>query len=598
MRGRSGMLRSMPRRVPAAIAWLAFGSASACAFACAPRSVQNTTDAPSVRAHSEARPATTSSASPGAAAGAERAASERPGSEQAQPNDAPRFAVVADHEEASHAALAVLAEGGSAADAAIAAMLALAVVEPASTGLGGGGVALVFEASTQATTFLDFRETAPIGVREAEVAPPVAEKLRGARVGVPGFVAGVAELHRRFGKRPLEERFVAAAELAERGFVVSAHLARALAWHRDWILAEADVRAAFAPSGEVLLAGERARMPTFAATLRRLAPQPSALYAGELADELVRTAGAHGSRLVRSDLAEYRALERTPLRIAWGGADVVTAPPPSAGGLLLVETLAMHAPAELASHGYGSGAYLHVLAETFRGAIADRVRFLGDPAFVKVDLTALVAPARMQARRARIELERTRRADRFRLEEQGTSHVIARDSEGNVACVTTSLRDTFGARVVTESGIVLNDALADFSSRRVDRRFRALRHPNLPRGGARPVTGMMPTFVVRDGAVQLALGAKGGLDAPTAVTQVLLARLAFGRTPQGSVAELRVRVPPEGGLLLPAGADAALLQDLVRRGENARADRFDLSAVSLLSVEGDGATLRIETARE
>ncbi|MSP26293.1 MAG: hypothetical protein EXR75_14285 [Myxococcales bacterium] len=213
-----------------------------------------------------------------------------------------------------------------------------------------------------------------------------------------------------------------------------------------------------------------------------------------------------------------------------------------------------------------------------------------------MDVPALLAAERMKARRARIDLERTRRPERFRLEERGTSQVITRDAAGNVASITTSLRDMFGARLVTPSGIVLNDALADFSSERLERRFRARRYPNTPRGGARPVTAMTPTLVLHEGAVSLALGGAGGLDAPAAVTQALLARLVFARGPSECVADSRVRVPAEGGLTFAPGTDLLLLADLRRRGEDARADRPDFSAVSLLAIHGTGAALRLDGA--
>ncbi|MSP25176.1 MAG: hypothetical protein EXR75_08430, partial [Myxococcales bacterium] len=307
------------------------------------------------------------------------------------PRAVSQVAVVCDDEAAARVALEVLGNGGTAIDAAIAAMLALAVVAPDSTGLGGGGVALHFDAATRATAFLDFRESAPIGLRRAELARPIKNSLRGAFVGVPGVIAGIVELHRRFGKLPLADRFVAASDIAERGFVVSTHLARALAWNEAWVLSNREARAVFVAKDTLLHEGDRAHNRVLAATMRKLAPEPMTFYSGELADEMVATARRLGGRLSSADLAEYRAIERIPLRLAWAGSEIVTAPPPSAGGLLLLETLAMHTPAELRAHGYQSGAYLHVLAETFRGALADRVRFIGDPAFVKVDVPALLA---------------------------------------------------------------------------------------------------------------------------------------------------------------------------------------------------------------
>jgi gamma-glutamyltranspeptidase/glutathione hydrolase len=498
-----------------------------------------------------------------------------------------RFAVVAEHEAASRVALAVLGRGGSAVDAAIAAMLAMGVVHPASSGIGGGGIGLIWSAKDKQATVVDFRETAPMGIRPAEYdVRPLANKRRGALVGVPGELAGIAEMHRRWGKLPLGDLLRAAADVAEQGFTVSHHQERAMRWRDKWLLHDAVMAGVLAPEGKLLHAGNTAKNATLASTLRTLADEGiESLYRGKLAQEIVAATRKLGGQLTAADLERYQAIVREPLRVDWAQKVVLVAPPPSAGGLLLAETLDMHDAATLAKLEYQSGSYFHFLAETFRGAIVDRMRLIGDPAYIKMDLAALRSPARTSERRSRIQLDKTRRPERFRIDETGTSQVIAVDDEGSVASVTTSLRSMFGARIVTPSGIVLNDALSDFTTARIDRAFRAGIHPNAARGGARPVTSMTPVLVVEGQRVILALGGAGGFDIPTAVTQALLARLVFGRSAQQCVADARVRTPPDGGLWLAPGSDEALIADLGKRGEIVRADVPDYSAVELVTLD-------------
>ena len=511
-----------------------------------------------------------------------------------------RFGVATENVLASRAAMLVLEEGGSAVDAAIAGTLAVGVTQPVSSGIGGGGFAMVYDAKTKKVTVLDFRETAPIGIRVADyVKRPPPEPKRGVMTGVPGEIAGLAELHARFGKRPWVELFRGAIGAAQDGFVVSEHLGRALGWNKKWV--EASPRyAAFFPGGAVATAGTRVTNPALAATLQRIASEgKSAFYTGKIADDLLRTARQAGSRMIQADLDGYRVEEREPLTTTWEGYEVKTMPPPSAGGLMLLEALQMHTKAELEALGRGSASYVHVLAETFRGAIADRQRAVGDPAFVKVDVAALSSPARMKARRARIKLDATNAPERFPLEEAGTSHLVVIDAEGNVASVTSTVNNMFGSRLVAEGGFVLNDELDDFARVEVEDRFGVSRGPNAPRGRARPVSSMTPTIVFEGGRPVLTLGGSGGTRIATGVTEVTLARLAFGRGVTEAVADPRFEVPAMGGLLLEPGTAPAFVEDLQKRGEVVDASKPNFSAIQAISVTYDGAGgRRIEAAAD
>ncbi len=496
-----------------------------------------------------------------------------------------RFAVAAESATAARVALDILERGGSAADAAIAGALTSGVTHPVSSGIGGGGFAVVWDAKAREVRVLDFRETAPIGIRPSDYWKHV-EKKRGAWAGVPGEIAGLYDLHARWGKLAMADDVKAAADVAEGGFPLSAHMARALKWNEAWVR-RSPRYAFFVPGGALLAAKETVKNPALAATLRRVAAEGrAAFYGGAIAEDVVETARAGGSHLTVRDLREYKVIERPPLRATWEGYDVYTVPPESGGGLMVLETLRMHSRAELAGLGQGSGAYLHVLAETFRGAVADRVRTIGDPAFVKVDAEALAAEARMRARRAQISLTSTRPAERFAFDEGGTSHLVVVDEQGDVVSITTTVNNMFGCRLVTGGGFVLNDELDDFTSQAIERRFgiRPGHGPNSPRGGARPASSMTPTIVLEAGAPVLALGGSGGMKIPTATTQVLLSRLVFGRGVADAIAEPRIDTPPTGGISIDPVVPQALLADLAQRGEVVDATKPSFSAVQAIAI--------------
>jgi gamma-glutamyltranspeptidase/glutathione hydrolase len=503
----------------------------------------------------------------------------------APPPPAHRFAVAAESSTAASVAMEVLGRGGSAVDAAIAGVLTSGVTHPVSSGIGGGGFAVVWDAKERRVHVIDFRETAPVGLKPSDYWKH-SDKKRGVWAGVPGEVAGLSELHARWGKLALADDVKAAATVAANGFPLSAHMARALKWNLTW-LRKAPRYAFFAPGGTLLPVKQTVKNPALAATLERIAAEgQAAFYQGAIAADIVETARAGGSHLTARELAEYKPIERAPLHTVWEGYDVYTMPPESAGGVMLLETLHMHTRADLAAQGAGTGSYLHLLAETFRGAVLDRVRAVGDPAFIKVDAEALASPERMKARRAHISLTTTTPAERFPLDEEGTAHLVVVDAQGNVVSITTTVNNMFGCKLVTKGGFVLNDELDDFTPGAVEQRFgmRLGSGPNAPRGGARPVSSMTPTIVLAGGAPVLALGGSGGMKIPTATIQVLLANLVFGRSAAQAVAEPRIDTPPTGGLTIDPGVSRALQDDLVQRGEVVDATKPSFSAVQAIAI--------------
>lgn len=512
-----------------------------------------------------------------------------------------KYAVATENETASKIAMEVLEKGGSAVDGAIAAVLGVGVVHPVSSGLGGGGFAVVYDAKTKAITILDFRENAPKGLKPNElVKRPPEEKKRGVMTGVPGEVAGLAELHARWGKLAFADLVRGAADAAEKGFPVSAHMARALKWNEKWLLATPRY-GLFAKAGAIVPPGEVVKNPSLAATLRKLGAEgKKAFYEGTIAADILATAREGGSHLTSSDLQKYEVKERAPLRTRWEGYEIATMPPPSAGGVMMLEALHMHAKADLTPLGHNTGAYAHLMAETFRGAISDRVRVIGDPDFVKnMDVEALVAPARMKARRARISMTTTTPAEKFPVKEAGTTHIVVVDAEGNVACITSTVNNMFGAKLVTAGGFLLNDELDDFTTERVEKLYGARPAPNMPRAGARPVSSMTPTIVLRDGKPVLALGGSGGTRIATGTTQVLFGHLAFGLPVSQAVAAPRIETPPTGGLFVDAAIGTDVIADLEKRGEVVDTSKPNFSAVQAVSIfEGPGGARILEAAAD
>jgi gamma-glutamyltranspeptidase/glutathione hydrolase len=255
--------------------------------------------------------------------------------------------------------------------------------------------------------------------------------------------------------------------------------------------------------------------------------------------------------------------------------------------MMLAQTMAMFGSEELKKLGYQSGAYHHMIAEALRAAVADRMRYLGDPAFESVSMQRLMAPKRLAERRRSMALDRTHALPRFGLEGHGTHHLTTLDRQGNMVALTTTVNRLFGAKFTgSESGVVLNDELDDFTERSAVTPFGMTESPNRARPGARPISSMTPTIVVRNNQAVLGLGGSGGTTIPTNVTQLTLAHLVFGRTPQQAVSDRRFYIPTKNAyILLEKAAPPALRQDLKWRGEIVGEMPFDGTAVQMVAVQ-------------
>lgn len=539
-----------------------------------------------------------------------------------------RFAVAADHPAASAAGAEILAEGGNAADAAAATMLALGVASPASSGLGGGGFLLYYRAADRTFTFLDFREAAPgAATPEMFVDRPApmpgranaASQVGGLSSGIPGEPAGIEAMVQRFGSGiPLARIAAPAIRLAEEGVPISAGVSRMSAYFGDQMRQDRVMRGWFEDEGP-LREGQLLRQPELAQTLRELAARGArAIYTGRIAREMVRANRAAGGLFTMEDLASYRVIEREPLRAEHFGHTWVTAPPPSAGGFTLLQSLAVleslperWRPTERG--GAPSDAFLHALAESWKGPYLDRERYFGDPDHVRLPLAQMLATDRIVARAAAFHpgLAQPPADYDFPLqvpsnsgpgEENGTSHLCVVDAEGNVAAVTTTINLPFGARY-TAAGIVMNDEMDDFAREvGVQNAFGLLGGaPNLPGPGKRPISTMTPTIVLDgEGRPVLAVGAAGGSRIVTATQQVAMNVVLFGMSGRDAMNAPRVhhqarpnelRVETEHPLSEAVGAG------LVQRGHALDATDHLATAQVIAIVHGpDG--VRLEAASD
>ena len=429
------------------------------------------------------------------------------------------------------AAAEVLRAGGNAADAAVATGFALAVTYPEAGNLGGGGFMTLYFGGK--AYFVDYRETAPAAAGadmylDAKGAPITDLSLTGPlAAGVPGTVKGLAEIHARFGKLSWARDLAPAIRFARNGFVVPAALVQERADEPRLLGAGANFDRYFG----AMRTGRLFRQPDLAATLQRIANNgPAEFYSGKTADLLVAQMSRGGARglITKADLAAYKVAWREPLTADWRGYRVITAPPPSSGGIALMQMLTMKQDAAPLFQGVALNApqYMHLVSEIEKRVFADRAEYLGDPDFVKVPAAALIAPAYLVRRAGEIDPAKPSPTPAVApgLEKPQTTHFSVVDKWGNAASNTYTLNGSFGAGVVVEgAGFLLNDEMDDFSVK-----------PGAPNqfgvvGGAanaiapnkRPLSSMSPTILTKDGAVAMVIGTPGGSRIFTSVFQVL-----------------------------------------------------------------------------
>lgn len=537
-----------------------------------------------------------------------------------------QYAVAADHPLASQAGAAILADGGNAADAAAATMLALGVASPASSGLGGGGFALYYRASDRSLHYLDFRERAP-GAATADmfVARPdddeetAANRSRagGLAVGVPGEPAGIAMLIERFGSGDVDRARIAAPaiRIATEGFEASASIERFTGWIGERLRADPTFGRWFPRGSSTIPAGTRLTNPEHARTLRefvRRGAEP--FYRGRIAREIVRRVRAEGGIMTMEDLAAYEVAVREPVVASHFGYRWASSPPPSAGGVTLLSSLALLERWVPEAHRQADNAlFRHALAESWKGPYTDRHLYLGDPDHVDVPTDALLAAERADARAALFHPTLAQATERYDLPlagrehrpatpggDAGTSHLCVVDAEGNVASITTTVNLPFGARF-SAAGIVMNDEMDDFAREVGEPNAFGLvgGAPNLPGPGRRPLSSMTPTIVFSGDDPVLCLGAAGGSRIITATEQVALFSLLFGDTPAQALARRRIHhqgVPHT--LRYEAGMSEARVEGLRARGHELEEVEHSATVQLIRIVRGEDGAVRLLAASD
>jgi gamma-glutamyltranspeptidase/glutathione hydrolase len=440
------------------------------------------------------------------------------------------FMVAAAHPLAVQAGVDVLARGGSALDAAIAVQLVLGLVEPESSGLGGGAFLLHWSERERKLTSYDGRETAPAAARRDRFLDTNGAPLHfrdavlsGRSVGVPGAIAMLELAHRAHGRLPWPELFRPAIALAEQGFPLSPRLHALLAGETD-LRRDPAARALYygKPVGALIV--NRA----YAATLHALAEHgASAFYEGAIAQDIARAVRAHGGDMEASDMAAYRALERAPVCGPYRARRVCSMGPPSSGGVAVLQMLGILERTPFASAPPESARALHFFAEAGRLAYADRARYLGDPAFAQIPVQRLLAPPYL-TERARLIGERATHGSVPGDPERGTSHLSIVAPDGDAVAMTTTIEQGFGSRIMVR-GFLLNNELTDFDFMPGG--------PNEPGPGKRPRSSMAPSMVFDDaGRLALVVGSPGGSAIINYVARTLVAVLDWKMDIQQAVA--------------------------------------------------------------
>jgi gamma-glutamyltranspeptidase/glutathione hydrolase len=474
-----------------------------------------------------------------------------------QPNRASHGMVVSVHHLASDAGLGILRAGGNAVDAAVATGFALAVVHPIAGNLGGGGF-LLLRTRGGKTTFIDFREKAPLAATQTMYQDQNGNVIPGASItgyraiATPGSVAGLVYAERKYGKLGLKRVMAPAIRLASEGFELSAEEAGEL---RDPDLSRfAASKHIFQRDGDFYRAGEVFKQPVLARTLERIAANPDDFYHGGMAGELVADLKKGGALITLEDLARYTVVERKPIIGTFHNYTIISAPPPSSGGLVLVSALNILEGYDLAKLGDRTPEYLHLVVEAYRRAYMDRSEYMGDPDYNKIPIDELISKKYAAAWRAGIDPQRAtpssalRRPEGFlpppsktaghRIETPETTHYAVVDAEGNAVAVTTTINNAFGSDVTAGSmGFLLNDEMDDFASKAgVPNLYGLIQGPaDAIAPGKRPLSAMTPTIVLENGKLRYVLGSPGGARIITTVGNIFLSAAEEGLNIQQAV---------------------------------------------------------------
>lgn len=501
--------------------------------------------------------------------------------------------VVAQETRAAKIGLQILRQGGNAVDAAVATAFALAVTLPRAGNIGGGGFMLVHLAKQKKTIAIDYRETAPAAMKADVFLDAQGNFVRkksqasGLAVGVPGTVAGMALAHKNYGsgKFTLGQLLSPAIALARNGITVDEDLARSLKWAARRMRNFPASRAIFFNAGgQPLQVGERLVQTDLAASLGRIARTgATGFYNGPTAQKIVAAVRASGGLMTLADLAGYQVKVRNPARGTFRDREILSMPPPSSGGIHIVQILNMLEPYPLARMGHNSASTIHLMTEAMKRAYADRSKYLGDPDFVSVPAQGLMSKAYAQVLRKSISPTQATPAAQLApanplpFESNQTTHFSVADKDGNAVANTYTLNFSYGlALVAAGTGIVLNNELDDFAAK-----------PNAPNaygllGGAanapgprkRPLSSMSPAMVFKDGALEIVTGSPGGSRIITTVLQVILNIVEHGMNAAEATIAPRIHHQwfPDT-LSIERGISADTIKLLEQKGHSIRRNR-------------------------
>ena len=456
--------------------------------------------------------------------------------------------VVCTSAPACDAGASVMAHGGNAVDAAVATAFALAVTHPSAGNIGGGGFMIVHTPDGQATTF-DYRERAPLASTRTMYLGEdgnIDRSLTAAGYlapGVPGSVRGLALAHSKFGKLPWKDVVMPGVVLAEKGFPLSAALARSLNREVAGPMAKfpASVAAYGKPGGGEWKEGDRIVLGDLGKTLRAIATDgPDAFYKGWIADAIAADMKANGGLITKEDLAQYEAKERAPVRGTYKGFEIVSMPPVSSGGVALIEMLNILEPMDVSSKGLLTAEALHLQIEAMRRAYLDRARHLGDPDFVKVPVEMLTS--KEHARKVAASIDPAKATSSVELgkdivtvttpqEPDQTTHYSVIDRNGMAVTTTTTLEGGYGSHVVVKgAGFLLNNEMGDFNKKPGETNLRGdIGTPaNLIDPGKRMLSSMTPAMVLKDGKVVLLTGSPGGRTIINTVFTIVFGVVEYG----------------------------------------------------------------------
>ncbi|MBV9938222.1 MAG: gamma-glutamyltransferase [Acidobacteriaceae bacterium] len=457
---------------------------------------------------------------------------------------------------AADVGLTVLKNGGNAVDAAVAVGFALAVTHPVAGNIGGGGFMLV-RLANGTTDFLDFRECAPAKAsRDMYLGPngnPTRESIYGWKsAGVPGTVAGLELAHKKFGSQDWKSLVTPAVGLAKDGFTLTEPVAAALRSENNPLNQDPESKRIFLRDGNPYKTGEVLKQPELASTLDRIARQGAkGFYRGETAKKLTAEMAAHGGFITESDLQDYKVIERLPLTGTYHGYNVITAPPPSAGGVGLLQMMGMLTGTTYESDGPNSPKAVHFVAEAMRRFYADRSEYLGDPDFYNVPVRQLLDPAYLTWRRGTIDPERATPSELIGpglpkhlqarvswYESKETTHYNVVDAKGNAVAVTYTLNNSYGNGITVPGlGFLLNDEMDDFAAKPGAPNMFGMvgADANAIEPGKRPLSSMTPTIITKGSKLEMVVGAPGGSRITTGVAEVIFNVLDFGLNAQDAV---------------------------------------------------------------